>query len=323
MKQETTAKVGGIVASVLVAALPAHLQAQPAGSNLTVQQDLELGVLPQDAAVTVNPTDAGAARIRIRITGSAPCSCYPVEIEFLELPNTLSSQEGDTVDLSYNASSARIWEADDPTNFEEFDPSSETGLFPLDSFPAFLELGTSVTVPADAPPSLYEAEAELQVTRYSCDPPDCYPFYTNTTDVTVTLEVQSRLVVEAEVNTIDLGMLLHGMEVIVPADGTGDVEPASFVVTGPQSLDYLLTVITHDLEHETEPDTIPLEFTSGIVGTEPGAGDSFESGHLVSSEDHEGGPLHVRCGFQVTVPDGVSQGWYRGDIILSVEVLLG
>ncbi len=306
----------------LLALLSCLLFPAQSRANLNAQQDLNFGVLPQGATVTIGPDDSGSGRFEAVVQGPRPCP-DPVQLRFTSLPSLLTSAGGDTIEVSFGAGMARVWEEADPSNFEEFDPAGQTATFPVESLPAIVGLGATVTIPPDAPPGLYEAMATLEYTRFAVPqrPGDCVQ-RVREAEIIISVEIEDQLVVTADVNVIDLGMLLHGMVVEAPADGSGETEPAAFTVTGPRSLDYLLTVTTADLEHETESDTLPLEFTGGLWGTDPEQGDPFDSGQTIDSASHDGGPLYIRCGYRVTVPEGVTQGSYVGELTLSVEVIL-
>jgi hypothetical protein len=313
--------MSGAIRYALLVAACVWLLPRPAAAHLTVEQNLELGPLPQGSTVVFGPLDARAARLAARFAGATPCPGTFGEIAVTDLPAELTSADGAVIPLSWSATSARIWQTTDPGHYVEFNPANQIGQFAADGFPATVGIGTGVEIPDQAPVGTYTASFRVEFGWQMLTGEGCLP---RTFDrwITISVEVQNRLVVTADLEVIDLGILIPGMTVDVLADGSGPYDPAPFTVSGPQSLDFRLGVATRNLEHESEADELPLLFIGGRYGRGVPPDVDFVSGDVVPSADHEGGPLHIRCGYRVIVPEGVAEGRYHGEIVLSVEVLL-
>ncbi len=330
-------------ASAIVLACLAAAAASPRDASaqdvLILEEELEFGPVPQGGTLAIGPMDelvgptdsrAWAAQLRVSF-GAGPPGHNPCEDEvaFFEfhMVEPLTSPDGGALELGFEHDSGRLWNESDASNYVEFRPGSQIAEFPISPISdVLIGIGGVLSVPQDAPMGVYAGQGVLEMT-YRRSPgqgqADCQDqLQTVDVDVPITAEVQRELTVEAAAETIDLGALFRGTTVDVPADGSGEVSPAPFVVTGPASLDYRLSVRTTDLEHEVEADEIPLLFTEGLYGLSESPDRAFGSGDVVRSTDHVGGPLHVHCGFRAEVPDDVAEGRYRGEVTLTVEVLL-
>lgn len=285
---------------------------------VTVEQNLDLTIVPTGTTRTVLPTDSTAARYRLTLDG-VRCDSGPATITFSALPSQLDDGGAATLPLTYGAASARIEEEANSGNNATFDPTVGT-TWAYDAFPAIVTLGASTTAGASQTVASYAASPVTLELDYERLIVVCVP-HNDDDDATMAAEVQPGLDVAATNGPLDLGMLFQGETVVVPADDSGSVSSAQFAASGPSGLNWQLTVTTSDLQHASLADTLTLTFTSGLYGTVSPPASSFSDGAIVSSGTH-GGALDIWLGYQVVVPANAAEGAYSGSITLTVDALL-
>ena len=146
-------------------------------------------------------------------------------------------------------------------------------------------------------------------------------------------EILSVMIVDAEGQVIDLGLIAPGPAFSVVSDGSGDGEVATFLLKAPAQADVALTVIYDDLIREGTSDVVGIEEPDGAaICFRQEAGDGPCD---VEIQDPEGGGLRrndmkngegiAYVGYSVTVSPGTEPGVYTNDaaITLEAEALLG
>lgn len=151
-------------------------------------------------------------------------------------------------------------------------------------------------------------------------------------------EVVGAMIVDAEGQSIDLGVLAAGAALSVPADGAGEGEVATFELTAPPPANIDVTLKYADLESEDTGDVIGLGAPDSSVlcyrnDEDAGDGDDcdveFEekSGQIPHNETGggpQGGEGTAFVGYAVNVDEDVDAGEYSHPeaIVLEAEALL-
>ncbi len=312
----------GIAAAIGFSAVASAQVVQP-------QSSLDFGLVPPGSELTVAPTDARAAVTIVSFDGEIdvdpPCTAAPVTFEFIALP-----ADGDPV--AFSAASGRIEREDGTIVVAEFHPAGPPVQVEFDDFPVIVRLG-GVGAPDEEFVGLYEDVAELQVS-YPTQAGQSHICNNNrheefSEEIEVILAADADLTVTAhEWQDGDIPLLAHGDRLRAPADGSGDAQPALFMVEGPVSFDYKLTVIPDEsLEHVDVDAHLPLTYTGCLWSSDASdgetVGDGFSGTEESVSYSLHGGNMRVACGFEIgEVPANAAQGHYRGEIVLTVEVRL-
>lgn len=303
----------------LAAAIVVVLWAAPAHATVTVERNLDLGIIPAGVTRLVSPTHVDAARFRVTLDG-IPCAGGPANLRFALLPSELDNGLGATLGITFGATSARIEQESNPSNNATFDPGVGVN-WAYSDFPAIVTLGASATAgPFQTIATYVPASLTLELTYRHILLVLCV-LDIDVGIATLAAEVQAGVDVVATNGPLDLGMLFQGETITVPADDSGLRRSAQFATTGPSGLSWQFSVTTTDLAHVTQPDVLPLMFTNGLYGSTSPPVTSFVDGVVVPAGVH-GSTLEVWLGYEVVVPPGAATGAYQGSITLTVDALL-